>query len=419
MGYLAENEKEKLDDFIEMFENGEEISEEFRLEAKAIVNKFWDNINFTLKDLLDFFVACDFATGAPLDLVRKFFSKVNIIITKKDIKRGRNQVLERVLRKYHKPQVREILLDFFRFQHSDSIYALARNYSNEKLEDEIDNYGYHRVLWVAYTLLDENEEILNTLIEQYPEDYIHALIYYYRFYEKMNFHEVMNEPEKLVKNAVPDHQEVLKENKRIKSKMNKEAKEKQSLRKEVYELQQQKKQMQGEIHELYDDSLKEIEGLKIQLEQQQAEFQLEREMLSELIQSLTDKHNDLQEQLNKYRSNQKTVSLEGKVVCLVGGNRERHYREVVENYGGIFNFVPEDDFNKIRGAVNKSDVVFFLKEVAGHDHFRETYSAAKDNLVPFRFLNTKGISTFETELVHFMNALDLEKSQISSYVRKG
>ncbi|MCA1066623.1 DUF2325 domain-containing protein (plasmid) [Rossellomorea sp. AcN35-11] len=407
MQLYTENEIELLNEFMDLFEGEKEINEETHEKARTTINKFWQGLNYSLKDLMDFGLTSQFITEAPIDMVRHFFSKINVIITKKDIKRGKKHVLQRCLRKYHKQQIRDHLLKMFYSQHEDSIFSLAKDSSLKKLEHEIDTYGFHRVLWVAYTLEDKNIELTKTLRDEFPKDYTHALIYYYRIYQSMNFQEVMESPEELDKGTTPNPYEILKENKRIKSKMDRATKQRQGLKKEVYELQQENKQMRSEIHDLYEESLVEIERLKEESKLQLNEFQSEREMLTDLIQHLTDKNTKLQDQL-KSQKEETTLSLEGKDICFVGGSKERFYREAVEKYGGTFHFVPVDDYNLIRGAVGKSDIVFFLKDIVKHKHFKETFSAAKDFDVPFCYLNSKGYNNFENELLNYM--LTLEES---------
>jgi hypothetical protein len=75
---------------------------------------------------------------------------------------------------------------------------------------------------------------------------------------------------------------------------------------------------------------------------------------------------------------------------------------VVEKYNGNIRFVPVDQYKKIEGAVSDSDVIFFLTDMVGHQHFYKSFELSKRLNKPFVFVNSLGISTFERKLKTFI-----------------
>lgn len=86
--------------------------------------------------------------------------------------------------------------------------------------------------------------------------------------------------------------------------------------------------------------------------------------------------------------------LSGKKVAVIGGNKERYYRECVEKYNAEIIFVAEDQHRKIDSAVKKADVVFYLIELLSHIYHELIIPAAARYNTPIRFVNSKGITCF-------------------------
>jgi hypothetical protein len=93
--------------------------------------------------------------------------------------------------------------------------------------------------------------------------------------------------------------------------------------------------------------------------------------------------------------------LRGHTICVIGGAKERYYREVVEKYNGDLAFVSSDDLNKVHGAVRGAHVVFLLTDIVSHAIFYASIEAARTYHKPFKYVNSLGISRFKRELKSF------------------
>lgn len=401
--HLEEQVSENMDmlfEFLTMEDEQEDIPEDMLLKTKKIIFELWEETGFTVLDVSTFVQTMEFVLNADRSMVEAMFERANIVITTKDRKKGRDAYYKRLLLKYHKESVRNTFQTMFEFLAKDEIKKIKENSSTEAIKELEETMGFEHLYWISSCAL-EDEELIGKLENLFPIEHVKMLIMFYLLYTNTEFDVIMNEPEKLRKdqnNVKP--QQVLQENKKLKKNFHKAKKQEKNLKQELHQLQKEKKELKGEIYSLYNDSLLEIEKLKNDNLQMMEAFEEERQMYLQLIQQLTEEQHS---QIDIDSEN--NFDLQGKKVAVVGGNRERHYSEIIEKYNGTISFVAEDDFNKIRGAVSESIGVFFLVELNGHHNFRETLSASKDYNVPFIFVNSKGTTSFDRELKRFI--LDL------------
>jgi hypothetical protein len=212
----------------------------------------------------------------------------------------------------------------------------------------------------------------------------------YVTYDHFEYKKIMENPESLKANLqIVDPKQLHAENKMLKNKLWKIQKEENNLKQTVYKLNKEKKQLKGELYDLYQDSLKEIEDLKEQLDEERRLFEKEREYLLSIIEEYSKKNHELK------AISENVLDLKGKKICVIGGSKYKQYEEVIKKYNGEIEYVSANDFRKIRGAISSSDFVFFLTELVGHMHFREAIKAADEYGVPFHYINSKGKSSFE------------------------
>ncbi|WP_249278352.1 MULTISPECIES: DUF2325 domain-containing protein [Bacillus cereus group] len=128
----------------------------------------------------------------------------------------------------------------------------------------------------------------------------------------------------------------------------------------------------------------------------------EVEYLKKMIEQMAQEIIQLQEE-EESEGNVHNNDLTGRKVAVIGGNKERYYRECVEKYNAEIIFVAEDQHRKIDSAVKKADVVFYLTELLSHIYHELIIPAAARYNTPIRFVNSKGISAFESAIKRYAN----------------
>jgi Uncharacterized protein conserved in bacteria (DUF2325) len=392
---------EKLEEFMEnIYDEEGGINEDFDpFLFQAIerdVKMFWKENRYKPTDLINLMFIYEVIQESKMKYIEHIYNLCNIKIMTKDRKRGKRAIFERLLRKYHKENVRKTLNGLLETFLRDQIKICQTlddvENRQEILSELIGNIGMLPVLWIAEEVL-KNKELLEEIKALDPKRYVVSLAQVAMFYIDVDFQKVMEHPELL--NSEERLEKAKKTQKRIQKKLIKKEKETSYLKQEINSLKQEKKKLEAEVYDLYQSALKEIEQLKQENEQMQEYFMDIINNLNEQILDLQQENADLRqgklEEINEF-------DLKGKTIAVIGGSKERHFREIIESYNGKIIFVSETDFNKIEGAVSKADAVFFLKEVVGHHFFREAYPLAKKYKIPFIFVNSIGVSSFKREL---------------------
>ncbi|MEX3623692.1 DUF2325 domain-containing protein [Viridibacillus arvi] len=359
---------------------------------KIDAERFWSASPYTPNDLLNLIFINDVIKEADLKYVDYIFNICDIKIPVKERRKGKKVIFQRLLKNYHRFTVRKSLnnlLTSFLKNEITECNSITEENKIEVLTELSEKVGLLPVLWIIENVLKNNE--LTVLLKNIePERYILAIVQAALFYKKVDYEHTIKKPEKI--NQYPELE--LVQMKRDQKRTDKQLKKKQKvtieLQQEVYSLKQLNKRLSSENHELF----KMVADESKQHEEEMISMQ---EYYLQVIESLTTQMEDLQK--GEAAENEALdVDLKGQTIAVIGGSRERFFREIVESCNGEMLFVAEDDFNKIEGAVRKANVVFYLKEVVGHHFFREAYPLAKKYSTPFVYINTLGISTFKREL---------------------
>jgi len=404
-GGLQEHDRERLlflEEFIDRLEQEEEFESAYILRVKNEIEQAWNESKYP-KDTCIQFV---FLSGVLLSCVKenmdlgiKMLLEAKIMVSAKDKKRGKRGIISRYLKSYHKEHIRNSLrreyMDIVLMKHCEQIKA---NPTLEQIESKIKKLGMETVLSMLYIMM-KNETLIHLMEAHFPIEVLAFNARTYLSMRQLNFEQVMEAPEQI--SDINDSKVLQRKNKELALKLNKTQKSASNLRKEIHTFQQKERELRSEVYHLnqaventYEQALFEIENLKEQLKQQEVMFQIEREFYVSTIAKLcSNEESEVNDQAD--------VNLSGKRICVIGGNKERHYREVVESYNGTIEFVSSDDYNKVEGAISRSHVVFFLKDIIRHHLFYKSYQTARERDIPFIFVNTLGMSTFERELRMF------------------
>lgn len=397
---LSNEEQETLTEILDYLYNDDyEVESESLLDVEEIIDKMWKDSSYTLLEAVEFFFASEFIYKAPLHYVQTIFKDAGIIMTSKDRKRGRKAIFRRFLTKYHKPNVYGEFQSLTRGLHLQALGSLYGGLAIDKkhIDKLIEEAGFFSVLHVALDNEATQPEILELLQENFTSFMLGAKIKFYLFLNHLDYETVMDHPEQLTLVKAPDTNALTSENKMLKRKVKIRQREKKNLQEQVHSLQQEKKKVEGENYRLYKESLDEIQALESELEKVKAAHEEEVITLLQIIDELSTNLDQTDAETSS-----KSHSLNGKKICLVGGSRIRHFRHITERYDGEMVFVAEDEFKAVRGAASQADAVFFLKELASHSLQQETISAAREFDVPFYYLNSKGTSRFEQDLIKYM-----------------
>lgn len=392
---------ERLEEFMENVydEDGElmeDIDSSLLQSVKRDVTLFWQNSNYKPTDLMNLLFMHEVIQESKVKYIEHIYSLCNIRITTKDRKRGKRAIYQRLLRKYHKENVRKTLDNLLKTFLSEEITNCKRlkdeENKGEGLSEIIENVGLLPVLWIVEEII-KDQTFLEEIKALEPIRYVAAMVQMTMFYIEVDYEQVMEHPEQL------DNSEKLakeqQKQKQLQKRLNKKEKETSKLKEEINSLQQEKKKLETDVNVLYQEALKEISELKRENEYMQ-EYYLE--ILCNLDQQIQDLQHENAELQQGKQEEISGFDLDGKTIAVIGGSKVRHFREIIESHNGNMTFASETDFNKIEGAIRKADAVFFLKEVVGHHFFREAYSLAKKYKIPFVFVNSIGVSSFKREL---------------------
>jgi hypothetical protein len=364
------------------------------------IRRFWNQTKYKPTEVMTLMLVTKMVKEADLKYVNHIYEMCRIKISPKDRKRGRKAILEKMLKRYHKKFVRNTLngiLETFSRREIKVMKTIKEQENPFELLDElVEKVGLLGVLWPIENVL-KDEKLKEMIVTRYSKRYAACLVQLALFYEEIDYPTIMESPESIESRDLSKELSKMKqEQKLMQMKLAKKEKETSKLKREIHVLQQEKRKLASEIHTLYKNSLEEIEKLKREKEE------IEEYYLS-VIEHLSNQLFELQQEIAEIQKEQPTTyDLQGKTIAVIGGSKERHYREIIESYNGKMTFAAEDDFLKIKGAIQKADAVFFLKEVVGHHFFKKAYPLAKKYKLPFIFINSIGKSTFERELQRFI-----------------
>lgn len=382
--------------FEDAIEKGQ-ITDSLFQEVLEITETSWNAAKYPIEDVSRLSLVKEFIQIADYALINHFFGEAKIQLTQKDRKRGKKAVFSRVKRRWHQKKVRDTFDDFLTVMVKAPAKALAESPTEDNLTDLIEIHQFDFIYWIIVYYL--NHENLQILIEKdYPYDTLSFRSRTYALYLTEEFVSVMERPQLLEHNRKEKSEQLKKENQKLKKQIVKTQKKKLNLEHSVIVLRQEKRKLDQDIQDLYDSALNEIEALKGTIKELEEHFQIERETYFAVIEQLLKQMNE--EPLPEPTCEE--LSLNGSKVCVIGGEKEKGYQAIVEKYNGKLRYIPASDFNKIEGAIQESDAVFFLTEMVGHKHFYLAYETSKKCAKRFIFVNSLGRHSFERELKDYL-----------------
>ena len=369
-------------------------------ELKQDVMNYWSDKPYKALDVLSIFFIEDLINHSDLKHIEYAMKGLKINLHVKERKKGKKAIFERVKKEYHKESIRKGIHFLFTSFLKDEIEACKFLEDDEEGTDEQKAYlltvmsqevGILPTLYITEKIL-KNEYLTNLLIEAEEARYVTAIVQSAYYYEEVGYEQIIEKPKKVVITPEQENKMLKTDLKRSNKALLKESKLLSKANQEIYELKQQIKKLTAENRELFE--MNEMERNKYSEELASMES-----YYMQVIEGLT---NDLETAHSETDTTTETISekvdLNGQTVAVIGGSRERFFREIVEDSNGNMIFVSEKDYNKIAGAVKKASAVFYLKEVVSHDFFRQAYPLAKKYEVPFIYVNTLGTSTFKRVL---------------------
>jgi hypothetical protein len=360
-----------------------------------VVKSFWNESKYDVKDVSRLMFAKEFIFISHLTLINHFFNNAKIQLTQKDRKKGKQAIFSRLKKRFYQKRVR-LEIDTLMEQITKEIRKdILNDPTIESIDEQVDRRGFDITYWTIVFYL-KNEPLKSLIEREYPFDTLSYYLRAYKFSVDEKFDLVMERPQELSVKEQHVTDQLMLENKKLKKENIQSIQKKFYLENSIFELKQKNKKLEKTLQNLYDDALNEIELLKQEVEQLKSDFDTERTTYFSVIETLA-------KQLNEEDFiEQKECDLSNSTICVIGGSKERSYKHVVEKYNGNIRFVPVDQYKKIEGAVSDSDVIFFLTDMVGHQHFYKSFELSKRLNKPFVFVNSLGISTFERKLKTFI-----------------
>lgn len=365
------------------------------------IHGVWQQCPHSLEDILELKQLLDMVYSKSQNKIQSLLKEIHILVPSNLFKRGKKKVNDKIKQDFNKDHVRKALKKNYYNKVTAGSYGLTTPISREKVEKAIEATSFDAALWVAACILDDKASI-QFFEEHYPIEYALELHQLYCFYIDECQQQMQVEPKEI--RSIIDPRIHAKENKKLAVKL-------EIAEKKERKLKQAKKQLEQEYYELYDDALKEIEGMKQKIQKMEEDFTMERNYFLAEIESLRKRINeevDSDEQ-------QPPISLEGSSICLIGGERKREFEDIVKKYKGDLHFIPSSNhFFKISSSIMKSKAVFFLTEHVGHIHYKKAKKVAKKYEIPFIYVNSLGSRTFEDKLVGFMEGKTINEPECLS-----
>jgi hypothetical protein len=412
-------------DFLLRRKHGHRMKRRYVKKVYKAIEKKWHSLPYTIQDTCLIYQANTFILEADINEIKKFFRQTKLPLSSNEKKNGRDQIYAKFKKNLYKSFFRESIEDYFEraFQQlSLSIYAAP---TVLPLKHALLDYDIVTVIYFANRSLHKNKWI--KLFKKHSlQTYTACLINLYTFSISENVEKTLHKQPQLSSHkkdikSIKKELDQLKQRERILEKTERNLlKEKKKLKNEINQLKQFNEKYQAQleklkiesdetltqiIHENEEQLMKEkrqsaneIQALKNKLEEDNNYY---NEQIMKLLQQLDNAYKFQDENLNNTEG-EIPLDLCGKKVAFIGGNQSNNYMSKVKEYNGKLTFVPVDDFKLIPGAISNCDVVFFLTDVAGHKHFNCIRKETKRTGTPLRFINSRGLTSFERELKKYI-----------------
>lgn len=360
--------------------------------------------------------------------VLQMCSMVGITIPPKARKKGKQHIIERVVTKFHNnARIRENLsriMDHNMYMAIPFLKDDSLNYPDfekcvkEFLQNRDPNADVDRNLTGLYMLsmILGNTKYASYVVRMFKADT-------WRSFEQMTIQAFMvYEWATLNDSNQNSHhmnlEDMLKEQEKLRNEIKRREKQQASLKTELHQKSLKEKELKSKIHELnvqlqkqLEDAVAEIQRLEMQLEEQKKFYEDEMKKLTEQHTEETCRLKNEIRILRASAGNSTTEEykpLKGTNVLVIGHPRRKsEYQNIVERYGGSFEFYSSSPDGSsvagVEGPAVRADVIFYLATFTSHTMLEKLKS-----LVPIervKFLYASGINYFESQLLEYAQSL--------------
>ncbi|BCC50590.1 MULTISPECIES: DUF2325 domain-containing protein [Bacillus cereus group] len=414
------NDKELIDLFkhySECFKEGDsiaqdKISDEVFTTVKDAVTQYWLESTESLNDVVDLYIIISLIeSDSPKHkkIVTRFFNDCKMFLTAKEKKQGKRGRIDRLLKEYSKPQTKERLQKSLKVAGEIEIAQLQAAYDQtdnhqkkiEDVQEVIEKYGMHFTIFITTYIETQGADDMHDLyLEAAPFRYVNilselALFHTEKYPSQDKVEEILFKEERnKFQSKLNEYEKKFHKQEKL---LNKYKLENEHLKKQIISSDAKAsrvvKQTERSVNELMSDLATEEE---IKSEQHKNEVEYLNKMIEQMAQEIIQLQKEEEPEGNVHKND-----LSGRKVAVIGGNKERYYRECVEKYNAEIIFVAEDQHRKIDSAVKKADVVFYLTELLSHIYHELIIPAAARYNTPVRFVNSKGITSFENAVKRY------------------
>jgi predicted nucleic acid-binding Zn-ribbon protein len=419
---------EIYDQFLESVSNKEIPKKRLQKKVLSAIEKQWNSLPYSLLDTCIIYQSKINIFKQDLPFVVKLFQLARKPIGHSEKKNGRNAIYQKFKKYYHKPSFQQFFEDFYDKSCEKHSIKMSASVSKQTLDDIINEDDIVTALFLIEKSTNRNKWV-KLLKKHYLTSYCESLITLYYFACEENIEKVMTRQVETKETKHKDLKALKKEVDELKQHKKQYEKKQRQLRDEIIQhkneinrLKQKNAQAEKRMNEVLEQSDRELSAFIIQTDEEKKK---EKEALQAEIATLKERVLDEQEfyeqhiqvlvqllydaQKSYYNDHEEIaekedieLNLNGQKVAFIGGNHSRKYVRKIKEYNGNSIFVPVDDYNLIPGAVSSADVVFFLTDVVGHKHFRCVYKETKRHDTPLKYINSRGLATFERELKEYI-----------------
>lgn len=383
---ILQDNLENKDSF---FEN---IDQNILKDLEIEVEHFWSECKYKPLALVNLMFIKDVIYESDLKYIDYVFNLCDIKLPVKERRKGKKIIFQRFLKNYHRKNVSKTLnylLTQFLKSDINKCRMIKEEDKAQTFNEIIEKLGILPLLWIFENVLKDDDSI-DYIKKNKPDRYVVAMAQIAILYKEVDFESIIKAPEKVKFQPEIELVRLKREEKKMQKQLKKKDQELTELKRELYNSKLEQKKLATEYHELIEMATAE-----------EAKFKTEKDSLQEyyleVIENLTNQIESAQNEEREENKNSE-IDLKGSTIAVIGGSRKRFFQEIIESSNGNIIFVAEDNYNKIKGAVQKANAVFYLKEAVSHDFFRIAYPLAKKNNTPFIYINSLGISTFKKEL---------------------
>ncbi|WP_158217632.1 DUF2325 domain-containing protein [Lottiidibacillus patelloidae] len=434
----GENLKEKetiFNEYSQMIQNNKPIKKRYTKKVFKEIEKKWKNTPYSIKDVCLIHQSNSMIFEAEIHVVSQLFRQAKTPLNTNEKKSGRRVIFDKFKKNFHKPAFKQFFEDYYDSIFKDLSITMHATPSLDTFKSSLLQYDFVTILYLAEKSL-ERAKWIKFIKKNAFQTYTKTLIDLYFFSLEEHVESTLRKQPKL-KDQKKDMKSLKKELDNIKHELRiaekserKIREERTKLKNEINQLKQANEKLNKQLEKALKEADEELTAFIKENEDQLTKEKLEKEQeIKSLKEKIEDELEFYNEQItllvneleyarrqsfnenseNSEMEHEISLDLCGKKVALIGGNHSKKYISKVKEYNGELSFVPVDDYYLIPGAISNSDVVFFLTDVAGHKHFRCIKKESKRNGIPLRYINSRGLATFERELKDYIMAVSSEQ----------